>query len=627
MSNLQISSKDLLLMIMKKFRLSGCSTSIIVVFSGAACLSALGVLAGIGGTSLLAGSAALCSLAALTGSLVSAFSRGSRSDTPRALFSDRGAALSAAQGDEPEAIDFSAYLDGRPRGGPRAKASLEGLLSRINDDIALLQRSAVKFDLFSSDIHFSAQNLSDQAGRQLDMLVRLRDEVAEFFKAQAATIDELLRLKDRMNANAERSNELKQKAGLSKDELSALVGKSGAAAEDARSGEREVGKTELAAKDLEKGLEQLTRTALREAEEAKKIGESLFRINDIVERTHILATNASIEAARAGARGAGFGVIAQEVRKLAAASKDALEDIDAVLVSVKRGIDDSGSLVAAVSGSAGHLNEALQKTKAAFDAIGGGILEVQDGIRRFDGVFLEQMDEAARTADSAAAAAAMLEGFAEDYKRRSADYDAIVASSRESESYAREAKRSARVLAQLASYLKAGGSDRNRVLRKYRVDKNAEQKKYERKERREDLLYNLEVFDEGDRAIGHLGDLSPSGLLLMSSAEYKPGTKMPIRIALPINSEGEKRVDLTVTVRRVEKDGEGFRAGCSLDSTDAKERDLVGEILRSLSLGNMSAAAVDASTLAARAPADSAGSSAPAIYAELEDLAELEELP
>jgi hypothetical protein len=48
--------------------------------------------------------------------------------------------------------------------------------------------------------------------------------------------------------------------------------------------------------------------------------------------------------------------------------------------------------------------------------------------------------------------------------------------------------------------LKAGGSDRNRVLRKYRVDKNAEQKKYERKERREDLLYNLEVFDEGDRA-------------------------------------------------------------------------------------------------------------------------------
>jgi hypothetical protein len=103
----------------------------------------------------------------------------------------------------------------------------------------------------------------------------------------------------------------------------------------------------------------------------------------------------------------------------------------------------------------------------------------------------------------------------------------------------------------------------------------------------------------------------------MSSAEYKPGTKMPIRIALPINSEGEKRVALTITVRRVEKDGEGFRAGCSLDSSDAKERNLVSEILRSLSLGNMSAAAVDASALAARAPADSAGSSAPAIYAEL----------
>ncbi len=63
-------------------------------------------------------------------------------------------------------------------------------------------------------------------------------------------------------------------------------------------------------------------------------------------------------------------------------------------------------------------------------------------------------------------------------------------------------------------------------------------------------------------------------------------------------------------MRRVEKDGDGYRAGCSLDGSDAKERDLVSEILRSLSLGNLSASAADA-------VASSAGA---------EDLAELEEL-
>ncbi len=585
----------------KSSRISSLSP-FVVLFSGAALLCALGLLLRIGHSELLSGVAALSSLSALALSCIMAFGAAGEAARERSP--------SIAQGDEPASIDFIDYLDTQGHGGLRADGPSLRLLSIINDDIALLQRSAVKFDLFSSDIHFSAQNLSDQAGRQLDMLVRLRDEVVEFFKAQAATIEELLRLKQSMDDNAQRSIELKQKAGLSKDELSALLGKSGDAAKAALSGESEVGKTELAAKDLDQGLAQLTRTAQREAEEAKKIGESLFRISDIVERTHILATNASIEAARAGARGAGFGVIAQEVRKLAAASKEALEDIDAVLVSVKRGIADSGALVAAVSGSAGHLNEALLKTKAAFDAIGGGILEVQDGLRRFDGVFLAQIDEAAHTADSALAAASMLEGFAADYKHRSADYDAIVASSKESESYAREAKRSARVLAQLASYLKAGGADRNRVLRKYSVDKGNEQKKYERKERREDLLYNLEVFDEDDRAVGHLGDLSPSGLLLMTPLEYKPGARMPIRVALPINSEGEKRVALTITVRRVEKDGEGFRAGCSLDGSDLRERDLVGEILRSLSLGNLSASAADV-------VASSAGA---------EDSAELEEL-
>ncbi|MCI8270307.1 MAG: chemotaxis protein [Lachnospiraceae bacterium] len=104
-------------------------------------------------------------------------------------------------------------------------------------------------------------------------------------------------------------------------------------------------------------------------EAVEKIKSCMSEIVSIANQTNILALNASIEAARAGAQGKGFAVVASEVKKLADEIKDLAASVDTSIGDVEQGTDKLNASIHTSRQALGDSMEKANKTYDMFDKI------------------------------------------------------------------------------------------------------------------------------------------------------------------------------------------------------------------------------------------------------------------
>ena len=279
---------------------------------------------------------------------------------------------------------FNKLLDDRIGALRKAEVENEGL----NDSVVSLL--GTMFELSQRNLTVRAAVTTDVVGTVADSVNMFADATATALSNVSAVANQVAESAGRVNSN---SQTLSQQATQDRQEVLEMTQEIGQAstlmqqvatlAEQSNQAAGQATATTLAALrsvnttvgemgGIRESIGEMEKRVKRLGERSQEISQIVTVINSISERTHVLALNASMQAAMAGEAGRGFAVVTEEVQRLADASRNATMQIaqlsqniqletSETVVALNRTVTDvvRGSEVAEKSG------QQMEETKTA----------------------------------------------------------------------------------------------------------------------------------------------------------------------------------------------------------------------------------------------------------------------
>jgi methyl-accepting chemotaxis protein len=260
---------------------------------------------------------------------------------------------------------------------------LQAVFQLSNKD--LTARAPVTEDIIGT-VASSINQFSDETGKTLRDVQRIAQRVAETsesVRVQSVMVEETARAErnalDAMSDNLSQATaQLAQVAQLSDQSNQAA----GVAADATNNALVAVQGTLEGMNHLRESISDMEKRFKRLGERSQEISTAVQLINAISERTHVLALNASMQAATAGEAGRGFAVVAEEVQRLSDSSRQSTSTIAQLVVNIQSETNETLYTVNRLIGDVVRQSELAQRAGVQMNQTQETTLQLVDLVRQ-----------------------------------------------------------------------------------------------------------------------------------------------------------------------------------------------------------------------------------------------------